>query len=166
MESILIGKIVNIHGIKGEVKIYTYTDDIYNLLDLNEIYFDKDLTKKIKIISSKVHKDMLITKLEGIDSADKGLSLKNQDLYIVKEELDSKYEDVFYVEDLIGLDVVDMEDNFLGKLIYVFSTGANDVYEVDTKEHGIIYLPATYEVVKKVDLENKKIYVEIMDGLL
>jgi 16S rRNA processing protein RimM len=166
MNSILIGKIINIHGVKGEVKIYAYTDDVDNLLSLKEVYFDKELTKKVKIISFKVHKGMLLAKLEGINTIEAGESLKNQDIYIIKQELDKLDEDTFYVEDLIGLDVFDMENNLIGKLTYVMPTGANDVYEIDTKENGKIYLPATVQVIKKVDLENKKMYVEIMDGLL
>ena len=168
MNSFLIGQIVNVHGIKGEVKIYTYTDDNENLSKLKEVYFDEALTKKVIIESSKVHKGMLLSKLKNVNSIEEAQKLKNQYIYIEKgdeneEELD---EDTFYIEDLIGLDVYDEKDEFVGKLTYVMPTGANDVYEIDTKEHGKILLPAIAQVIKKVDIKNKKMYVEIMEGLI
>ncbi len=163
MNSILIGKIVNIHGIKGDVKVYTYTDDIENLTNLKSIFFDKELTKKCKVKYAKVHKNMLIVKLEGINSAEEANKLRDKDLYIPKEEINE--EDTFYIEDLIGLDVYDINENLLGVITYVFNTGANDVYEIEKKDKQKFYLPAIKQVIKKVDIKNKKMYVEMMEGL-
>lgn len=167
MNSFLIGQIVNVHGVKGEVKIYTYTDDIDNISKIKEAYFDENLKEKIKIENSKIHKGMLISKIKGINSIEEALKLKNKYLYIEKEEIDeSLEEDTFYIEDLIGLEVIDENGEYVGKLTYVMNTGANDVYEVDTKEHGKILLPAIAQVVKKVDIKNKKMYIEMMEGLI
>ena len=60
MNSILIGKIVNVHGIKGEVKVYPYTDDMENLTNIKSVYFDEDMTKKCKVKLCRIHKNMLI----------------------------------------------------------------------------------------------------------
>lgn len=165
MESILIGKIVNTHGIKGEVKVYPYTDDIVHLSKLKCIYLDATLQKKYKIMSSKIWKDMLILKMENIHSIEEAQALKGIDIYIEKEDI-SHLEDTYYVEDLIGMNVIDENGKGIGKITYVFHTGANDVYEVKTLEQKEIYLPAIKDVIKEVDIKNKKVQIKMMEGLL
>ena len=165
MNSILIGKIVNIHGIKGEIKVYPYTDDIENLSKLKEIYFDEKLEKKYIIKSSKIQKNMLILKLDSIDSVEEAEKLRNMNLYIPK--LKVQEEDTYYIEDLISLEVIDIKNNVsIGKITYVFNNGANDVYEILTNDGKKVYFPAIKQVVKKVDIKNNKIYVEVMKGLI
>lgn len=165
MNSILIGKIVNIHGIKGEIKVYPYTDDIENLSKLKEIYLDEKLEKKYIIKSSKIQKNMLILKLDSIDSVEKAEKLRNMNLYIPKLEV--KEEDTYYIEDLISLEVIDIKNNVsIGKITYVFNNGANDVYEILTNDGKKVYFPAIKQVVKKVDIKDNKIYVEVMKGLI
>ena len=165
MESILIGKIVNTHGIKGEIKIYPYTDNLDNVSNLKEVFFDKDLKIKHKIKSSKIIKNMIIFKLENINTVEEAQKLKNTDLYIQKEDI-SDIEDTYYIEDLIGMEVIDENEKNLGSITYVFNTGANDVYEVNDENNKKIYLPAIKDVVKNVDIKNKKMYVKMMEGLL
>ena len=165
MNSILIGKIVNIHGIKGEIKIYPYTDDIENLSKLKEIYLDEKLEKKYIIKSSKIQKNMLILKLDSIDSVEKAEKLRNMNLYIPKIKVQE--EDTYYIEDLISLEVIDIKNNVsIGKITYVFNNGANDVYEILTNDGKKVYFPAIKQVVKKVDIKDNKIYVEVMKGLI
>ncbi|MDD3303878.1 MAG: ribosome maturation factor RimM [Clostridia bacterium] len=165
MDSILIGKIVNVHGIKGEVKIYPYTDDTYNLSKLKEIYFDSSLKESYAIKSCKIIKNMLVLKLQGIDTVEAADVLKNKELFIPKLVIDET--DTYYIADLIDCDVIDMEKNdIIGKITYVFNTGANDVYEVETPDKNKVYLPAIKQVVKNVDVKDKKIYVKLMDGLI
>ena len=166
MEYILIGKIVNIHGIKGEIKVYPYTDDIDNLSNIKEFYIDKELKSKCIVENCRVHKNMLITKIKGISNPDYALQLKNKDIYIPKDSLDKLDEGTYYIFDLIGLEVMDNDDNKIGILKDVLQNGANDVYEILTLDDKKIYLPAIHEVIKKVDIKSKKMYVEIMKGLL
>ena len=165
MNSVLIGEIVNIHGIKGEVKIYPYTDDIDNLSKTKIIYLDKDLKSRYNI-SCRIQKNMLLVKIEGINTPEEAEALRGKKVYIPKESLKKLEEGSYYIDDLLGLDIVDMNSNYIGTLKYIFSTDANDVYEVETKEQGNIYLPAIKQVIKKVDTQNGKIYVEIMKGLI
>lgn len=164
MESILIGKIVNTHGIKGEVKVYPYTDDIDNLSKIKEVYFDEKLNDKHKVKSCKIQKNMLIMKLESVNIVEEAAKLKDTNLYIIKEDI-SDMEDTYYVEDLIGMDVIDEKDVVIGTITYVFNTGANDVYEIKSSDNKEIYIPAIKDVVKKVDVKNKKMYIEMMEGL-
>lgn len=167
MESILIGNVANIHGIKGEIKIYPYTDDILNLTNLKSIYFDKELKEKYKIKRARVHKNMLVIKLEGINDANEALELKTKDVYIPRNALKELDDNTYYIEDLLFSDIVEEESgNVMGKLTYVFNTGANDVYEVEREDKSKIYLPAISDVIKKVDINSKKIYVKLMEGLI
>ncbi len=167
MESILIGNVANIHGIKGEIKIYPYTDDILNLTNLKSIYFDKELKEKYKIKRARVHKNMLVIKLEGINDANEALELKTKDVYIPRNALKELDDNTYYIEDLLLSDIVEEESgNVIGKLTYVFNTGANDVYEVEREDKSKIYLPAISDVIKKVDIKSKKIYVKFMEGLI
>lgn len=165
MNSVLIGKIVNIHGIKGEVKIYPYTDDIENLAKTKVIYLDKELKNKY-YISCRIQKNMLLVKIKGVDTPEQAEALREKEVYVPRESLKELEKDRYYIEDLLGLEIVDMNENYIGTLKYIFNTDANDVYEVETNEHGNIYLPAIKQVIKKVDIEHGKIYVEIMEGLI
>lgn len=167
MQSVLIGQIVNVHGIKGEVKVYPYTDDVDSLAKkLKKVYFDENLKESFKT-SCRVQKGMLLVKISGIDTVEKAEELRNKYIYISEDALGALEEDNYYVKDLIGLDVIDITNNELvGTLDYVFNTGANDVYEVTTTNSTKIYLPAIKQVIKKVDIKARKIYVEIMEGLI
>jgi 16S rRNA processing protein RimM len=170
MDFLKIGQIVNTHGVKGEVKIYPYTDDIENLANLKKIYLDPQLKLEYLVKGSKLVKNMIIFKLEGINTIEQTKDLMQKYIYIEKEKI--KKENTYYIEDLINLDVYtvnNIEDIFqaiyYGKLTNVFNTGANDVYEIKS-EKNTIYLPAIKDVILKIDLEEKKIYVKIMEGLV
>ncbi len=166
MEYILIGKIVNTHGIKGEVKIYPYTDDIFNLSNLKEFYLDDKSKSKCIVETCKVHKNMLIVKIQGISDANSALKLKDKNIYISKSSLEKLDQGSYYIFDLLGLEVFDLDDNKIGILNDVQKNSANDVYEILTTDNKKIYLPAIKQVIKKVDIVNKKMYVEIMKGLI
>ena len=163
---ILIGKLTSIHGIKGEIKMYPYTDDIENLSKTKYLYFDKELTSKHIIEKCRIQKNMLIIKFENIDTPEDASKFKDKDVYILRDSLKELEDDTYYVSDLLGMEVLDENESYIGKLEYVQNIGANDVYEVVTKDNKKIYLPAIHEVIKKVDITNKKMYVEIMKGLI
>ena len=167
MQSVLIGQIVNVHGIKGEVKVYPYTDDVDNLAKkLKRIYLDEQMSKSYDV-TCRIQKGMILAKISTIDSVEKAEMLRNKYIYISEEDLDTLEEDSYYVKDLIGLDVIDIRnDNLIGRLDYIFNPGANDVYEIATTDNKKVYLPAIKQVIKKVDIKARKIYVELMEGLI
>lgn len=170
MNSLKVGQIVNIHGVKGEVKIYPYTDDIENIANLNKIYIDPELKLEYLVKSSKIVKNMIVFKLDGINSIEQTKAIMQKYIYMEKKKIKEK--DVFYIEDLIDLDVytVDNSDNlsdcvYFGKLSNVFNVGSNDVYEVKTNDTKV-YLPAIKDVVLKISLKEGRVYVKIMEGLI
>lgn len=170
MDFLKVGQIVNIHGVKGEVKIYPYTDDIESIAGLKKIYLDPELKLEYLVKGSKILKNMIVFKLAGIDTIEQTKNLMQKYIYIKKEKI--KEENTYYIDDLINLDVYtidNLEDIskaiYFGKLVNVFNAGASDVYEVKT-EDNTVYLPAIKEVVLKISLEEKKVYVKIMEGLI
>ncbi len=157
-----VGKIVNTFGIKGEVKVALYTENINNFKKGNKIYVNN---KEMQIEKSRLQKNMLILKLKGVDNMTDAEDLRDSIITVErnKKELPSG---TYYIADLIGLDVYTDEGNLLGKIIDIYNTGANDIYTVKTLEGKEVLLPAIKDVVKQVDLQNEKIIVHILKGLI
>lgn len=160
MELIEVGQIVNTHGIRGEVKLNPWTDNLYDLVDL-DVFYDKD-GNVLNVENSKVHKNVVIIKFSGINTMNDAEKMKGKAIYTEKTPLpDGRY----YIKDLIGIDVYE-NDEKLGVLTDVFNTGANDIYEVKTNDGKKIYLPVIDGVIGDVDIQNKKMFVTIPLGLL
>lgn len=157
------GKIVNTHGLKGEVKVYSYTDNVSNILKLKKVYI---AGVKYDVQSIKPFKNMFIMKLKGIECIEDTKILMDKMCFREIVEGESNDEDGYFVKDLIGIQVVDEDDNTIGTLKEVFNTGANDVYEVVLADGKSIYLPAIKQVVKKIDIDSKRMIVKIMEGLI
>lgn len=164
MESFLIGKFVKVHGIKGELKLYPYTDDMDNLSKVKKLFLDDKLSFSLKVTSCKFQGKMLIFKFQNINSIEEATNYVNKDVYIPKEDI-SDIEDTYYIEDLIGCEVFEENGNLLGNITDVFNTGANDVYEIDVNQKKV-YIPAIKQVIKNVDIKNKKVVIELMKGLI
>ncbi|MBQ3145220.1 MAG: ribosome maturation factor RimM [Clostridia bacterium] len=162
-----IGQIVNTSGLKGEIKVKPFTDDIKKFNNLKTIYVSikKDL-KEFKIEHVRFSKNMVFLKLKGIDTIEEAENYKN--LYLkIKRDKDEKLEEgVYYVLDLIGCTVYTDDNLKLGKVEDVFSTGSNDVYVVKDELGKQVLLPAIKDVIKSVDIENKTIIVHLMEGLI
>ena len=166
MEYIEIGQIVNTNGLKGVVKVNPFTDDISKFEDLKFVYIQlKNELKKVKIEQVRYNKNQILLKLEGIDSIEEAEKYRNFYLKTEKESQEDLGEDTYYIVDLIGLDVYSDKNEYLGKIEDVFPTGSNDVYVVKDNLGKQILIPAIADVVKKVDLENKKMTINLIPGL-
>ncbi|MBQ8042776.1 MAG: 16S rRNA processing protein RimM [Clostridia bacterium] len=157
------GKIVNTHGLKGEVKVYSYTDNEANILKLKKVYIDGT---KYDVQSIKPFKNMFIMKLKGIDVIEDTKILIDKMCFREIVQGESNDEEGYFVKDLVGIHVVDEDNRTIGTLKEVFNTGANDVYEVVLEDGKSIYLPAIKQVVKKIDIDSKTMVVQIMEGLI
>lgn len=160
------GKIVNTHGLKGEMKIYSNTNRENIILKLKEVNISETA---YEVQSIKMIKNMFLVKLKGIDTieqAEKFLDKKIERKIDQKEITESEKNQEYFIKDLMGMDVFNETDVYIGKLKEVFETGANDVYQVVTDDGKEILLPAIKQVILDVDLKNKKIKVKIMEGLL
>lgn len=167
MEYIEIGQIVNTNGLKGVVKVNPFTDDISKFEDLKYVYIQlKNELKKVKIEQVRYNKNQVLLKLEGIDSIEEAEKYRNFYLKTEKESQEDLGEDTYYIVDLIGLDVYSDKNEYLGKIEDVFPTGSNDVYVVKDNLGKQILIPAIIDVVKKVDLKNKKMTINLIPGLI
>lgn len=167
MEYIEIGQIVNTNGLKGVVKVNPFTDDISKFEDLKYVYIQlKNELKKVKIEQVRYNKNQVLLKLEGIDSIEEAEKYRNFYLKTEKESQEDLGEDTYYIVDLIGLDVYTDKNEYLGKIEDVFPTGSNDVYVVKDNLGKQILIPAIADVVKEVDLKNKKMIINLIPGLI
>ena len=167
MEYIEIGQIVNTNGLKGVVKVNPFTDDISKFEDLKYVYIQlKNELKKVKIEQVRYNKNQVLLKLEGIDSIEEAEKYRNFYLKTEKESQEDLGEDTYYIVYLIGLDVYSDKNEYLGKIEDVFPTGSNDVYVVKDNLGKQILIPAIADVVKEVDLKNKKMTINLIPGLI
>lgn len=162
-----IGQIVNTFGIKGEVKVKPFTDDIKRFDKLKKINIEqKNSKKEYEIENIKYHKDMVILKLKGIDQIEQAELLRNSYLKIDRNEEEPLEENTYYIVDLLGLSVYTEEGVLLGILDDIYNTGSNDIYVVKDSLGKQTLLPAIQDVIKEIDIENQKIIVHVMKGLL
>lgn len=154
-EFLTVGQIINIHGIRGEVKVYPLTDDMERFKNLKSGYIN-GIERKIE--SCKLLAKVAVLKIEGIDSPEE--AYKYRDTYIkVKRENAVKLEKgQFYVADIIGCKVVDENSLEVGEVKDVIFTGSNDVYLV--KGETEVLVPVIKSVIVKIDAENKLIVIK------
>lgn len=157
-----VGKIVNTFGIKGEVKVNLYTEDISNFKTKSKVYVND---KEMQVENSRLQKNMLILKLKGIDNMNDAENLRGSIIKVDRSKNDLP-EGTYYIADLIGLDVYTEDGNLLGKVTDIYNTGANDIYTVKTQDGKEVLLPAIKDVIKQVDIQNGKIIVHILKGLI
>ncbi len=161
-----IGQIVNSYGIKGFLKVVPYTDDITRFDSLKTIYIEKNKKlEEMQIEEVKYHNNLVLLKLKGIDDINDTLRYKNCYIKIDRKDAVELPKNSYFIVDLIGLEVYTEEGALIGTLVDVFPTGSNDVYVVKDELGKQILLPAIGDVIKDVQLENKKMIVHLIEGL-
>lgn len=191
MEKIKIGKIVNAVGLKGEVKVYSYAGENDRFEKLDRIIAGgsqsgsgqsgsgqsggakRAACKKpqsdmeFEIEKVRYQKNMVILKLRGVDDRNQAEALKDMDVFITEDDLEELPDDTFYVRDLIGCQVVDINDGKkLGVVSDLIQNSAQDIYQIDLAEGGQALIPAVEQFIKNVDIENKTITVSLIPGLI
>ena len=168
MEDLLkVGVITTTHGVRGEAKVYPTTDETERFLELDYVLMDtgREL-RKIEIKNVKFFKNLVILKFKGVDNINDIEKYKGRDLCIPREEGQELEEDEYYIADLLGMSVVLEDGQEFGTLKDVMETGANDVYIIDSAEHGEVLLPAIKECILDVDLEKNVMTIHLMKGLI
>ena len=168
MEQFLrVGVISSTHGIRGEVKVYPTTDDPERFLDLDEVILDTGREHKIlEIEGVKFFKNQVILKFKGYDNINDIEKYLKKDLLVDREHAVELGENENFIADLIDMEVVTDEGKVLGTLTDVIETGANDVYAVKTPEGKEILLPAIRNCIRDVNVDEKRMTVHVMEGLL
>ena len=166
-EFLEIGQIVNTFAIKGMVKVKPFTDDITRFDRLDKVYVESNKIKKqYEIEEVKYHKDLVLIKFKGIDKVEDAELLRNCYLKVDRKDEPELEEGTYYIVDLLGLDVYSDEGNLLGKLDDIYNYGSSDIYVVKDELGKQLLLPAISDVIKEINLEQKKIVVHILPGLI
>jgi len=167
MEYLEIGQIVNTNGLKGLLTVNPFTDDISRFEDLTKIYiiYNNEIIEKV-IEDVKYKKNQVLLKLEGINTIEEAEKYRECYLKIDRKDAIKLPEDTYFIADLLGSEVITVNNEILGKIDDIFQTGSNDVYVVKDELGKQILLPAISDVIKKVDINNKKITVELIEGLI
>lgn len=163
MEKILVGKIVNVVGLRGDVKVYNYSDSIQIYEKTPEIYVDDKLTK---IEKARLQKNMVVLKLGGIDDRDAAERLRGSELYVTDADLPELPEGQFYVRDLIGMTVKEENGTVLGKVTDVIQNTAQDILEVELENKKKALIPKVEQFVLDIDGDSRVITVRLIEGML
>jgi 16S rRNA processing protein RimM len=161
-----IGVIVAPFGLQGELKVFSLSDipDRFTALDI--VYVGPQHTRfSVKKVRSHKGSLVLLT-LAGIDNANAAETLRNNDLFIPVDDLAELPTDSYYQHDILGLHVLTLEDRDLGIVEDIMQTGSNDVYVIKDSHGKQVLIPAIKQIVKRIDLSTKRIYIDPIRGLL
>ncbi len=160
-----VGKIVSTHGLKGDIKVDPWCDDGEFLCEFEELYLDSAGKEQIKVLSAKVHKNIVLMRLEGIDSIEKAELLRGTVLFMDRDDVELP-EGEHFIQDILGLGVFDVDTNRgYGKVTDVLKTGANDVYQVTTDDGKDYLIPVIDEVICEVDVDNNFMKIRPLKGI-
>ena len=165
MDFLEVGKIINTHGLRGEVKVITWTDSPEVFENLKNVVA-KTRTSEVELVicGVKYQKNNIIVKFKGIDAIADAEKLKNAVLSASRDELGELPEGVYYIADLVGCEVFD-ENGKIGVLADVFTAGASDVYDIKRDGKKNLLVPIIDGVLKNVDTSGKRIDIKIPEGL-
>lgn len=162
-----IGQIVNTFGIKGVIKVNPFTDDVSEFEKIKEILIEKNKELiEFQVEEAKLHKNQVLLKLKGINDINEAEKLKGCYIKLPREKAKKLPKDTYFIADLIGVEVYSDDGKLLGKVNDIYNTGSADIYEIKDELGKQILLPGTKEVIKQIDVDNEKIIVHLIDGLV
>ena len=162
-----IGQIVNTFGIKGFVKVNPWVNDVTRFDDLKKVYIKiRKEEKVLEIEEVKYHKNQVLLKFKGVEKVEQAEMLRNAILEIDRKDAIPLEEGEYFIADLLESEVYTDEGEKLGILEDIFNTGSNDIYVVKNELGKSILLPRIKDVFKEIDVENKKIVVHLIEGLI
>ncbi|MEG0830650.1 MAG: ribosome maturation factor RimM [Anaerovoracaceae bacterium] len=163
MNKIKVGKVTSVVGLKGQIKVYPYTEYKEGFEEWDTIYLDEE---KYTIKSVRYQKNMVVLKLDGIDHIDHAQAQRGKELFIGEEELKPLPKGTYYVKDLLGFPVITQEGETLGVLTDILQNTAQDLYEVELENKKKILIPLVDEFILEINDEEKFIKVRLIEGLL
>ena len=162
-----VGVISSTHGVRGEVKVFPTTDDVTRFRQLKKVYLDTGREMlPLEIQNVKFFKQFAILKFKGIDNINDIEKYRGQSLMIDREDAVDLDEDEYFIADMIGMKVCTEDGSEFGTLKDVMETGANDVYIIDSLEHGEVLIPAIRECILDVDMDEERMTIHLMEGLV
>lgn len=162
-----VGVISSTHGVRGEVKVFPTTDDVTRFRQLKKVYLDTGREMlPLEIQNVKFFKQFAILKFKGIDNINDIEKYRGKSLMIDREDAVDLDEDEYFIADMIGMKVCTEDGSEFGTLKDVMETGANDVYIIDSLEHGEVLIPAIRECILDVDTDEERMTIHLMEGLV
>ena len=163
MEKVLIGKIVNAVGLKGEVKVYNYSDSPEIYESTEAVYVDDEL---MEVENLRLQKNMVILKLAGIEDRNAAEAAKNREIFVTEDDLPELEEGEYYIRDLIGMEVVLEDGSHLGTMTDVIQNSAQDIFQLRTDEGKNVLIPRVPEFILDINTDERKITVRLIEGML
>ena len=162
MSMIEIGKIINVHGLRGTLKVQPWTDYPEKFEEISKVICDD---KTFSVESVSYHKQSVLLNLRGINSVEQAELMRNKILFTTRQELGPLPEGVYYIVDLINCKVFEGEHE-IGVVSDVINNGGVDIYEIKRSGMKPLYFPAAKENIVSIDIDAKIINVKIPEGLL
>ena len=168
MEQLLqVGVISSTHGVRGEVKVFPTTDDVKRFKKLKKVILDTGKEQlPLKIEGVKFFKQFVILKFRGIDNINDIEKYKGKRLLVDREHAVKLKKDEYFIADMIGMDVFTEDGELFGALKDVMETGANDVYIIEMSDGKEVLVPAIKQCILDVDIENRKMVIHLLEGLV
>lgn len=167
-EFISVGKILNFHGIQGEAKVGFSKNQQEFLKQLDVVYIKLDSEyKKMEISKVRFNKTFALIKFKGINSINDLMPYKGSLIFVEKNFIrETLEEDEFLIDELTGLEVVDLEGKNIGVIVGVSNNGSNDLLSVKSKTKKVSLVPFVKELVPIVDIKGKKVTINNIEGLI
>lgn len=168
-EFLNVGKIVNTHGIRGEVRVISQTDfpeERYRKGQRLTLFRENKAPLELTVAGHRKHKNFDLLTFEGYPTINDVEPLRDGILKVSKDELSELTENEYYYHEIIGLTVIDEQARELGKIKEILSPGANDVWVVQRKGKKDALIPYIESVIKQIDLDKGEVHIEIPEGLL
>ena len=168
MEQLLqVGVISSTHGVRGEVKVFPTTDDVKRFKKLKKVILDTVKEQlPLEIERVKFFKQFVILKFRGIDNINDIEKYKGKSLLVDREHAVKLKKDEYFIADMIGMDVFTEDGELFGALKDVMETGANDVYIIEMSDGKEVLVPAIKQCILDVDIENRKMVIHLLEGLV
>lgn len=168
MEQLLqVGVISSTHGVRGEVKVFPTTDDAKRFKKLKHVILDTGREHlDLEVEGVKFFKQFVILKFEGIDNINDIEKYKGKSLLVTREHAVKLRKDEYFIADMIGLTVYTEDEQEFGTLKDVLETGANDVYIIQSLQHGEVLVPAIKQCILDVDIDNRRMKIHLLEGLV
>ena len=163
----LIGYILKPQGLNGEVKVECVSPYPERFNRLDSVYLELEGKKhSYSIENVRISDRFVYIKFSEINSRDNAELLRNAEVLIEEKDLIQPADDEYFIHDLIGCKVVSENNDVIGVLSDVVQMSSNDVYVVKNSEGIEVLIPATKEVVKQVDIRQRQIIIQVLEGLL
>lgn len=163
-----VGKIVNTHGIKGEVKVQSITDFPQERFAPGAplyVFKNDQLIKEVTVKTHRKHKNFELLSFEGLQDINLVEDLKQTELKIAEDQQGTLNEGEYYYHEIIGLKVYDLDNNYLGEIKEIMESGANDVWIIQRVGQKDLLIPAISDVIKDIQVDQGKVTIEMLDGL-